>query len=196
MKSKKKISKARKVIDLVILSIAVFYLVFNFINNKTEYSKMSFNDKILYAVNDLEFEDVIIADKILLLQEVKDGYVCVVSESNDSGVHFCYIKKDKDELLMLGETTSSKILYIKNNLYSSYNRLHISNFSKEHFYFNCYVHNEEIAKVFANNEELVIHHFQLEHESVVYDMDFWFVRSENPPEIKIEKSDAKADYSP
>lgn len=173
----------KKKVLAVILAVCIICLVGSTIYEKVSYSNLSFEEKILEIMNCDEMSGTKYVDSVVLLTEVDGGYFCVATASSDETVHFGYIREENGELEFAGKSFSSLSLIVNNEDPIEFLRTSILNFSEKDYYYSCYQHKDDI-KIMVNDTEAEIHNFTLSYLGEEYNMDLWFVCSENEPIVK------------
>ena len=174
----------KKKIAITLIIVLALFAVFSIVHEKITYTQMSFEDKILNAMNFDNFENKIYIDDIVFLEEAEDGHFCVATSSSEETVHFGYIREKDVELEFAGKSFSSIPMIVYNDDPTMFLRTSILNFSEKDFYYGCYQHQENL-QVKVNDSEVEIHNFSLSYNGETYNMDFWLVCSENEPVVEI-----------
>ena len=119
------------------------------IQDKIEYSRLSFDEKILFLINTDNFENKIIVDEIVFMKEVfvsddENGYFCVATSSSEETINFCYIRDKNGKLEFAGKSIADLNAIIENKDPAAFGQTSILNFSKIDFYFGCYCHADNL----------------------------------------------------
>lgn len=174
----------KKKIFAVLFVILVVYLVGMTAWDKISYSKLSVDEKILVQMNYDEMEGTMSVDNLIWKTEVEDGYFCVAVSSEEGLVNFGYIRNNNSKLEFAGKSFSNLPMIVYNEDPTLFQRTSILNFSEKDFYYGCYQHNDNL-KVIVNDSETEIYNFTLNYSGKDFNMDFWFVCSENEPTVEI-----------
>ncbi len=176
-----------KKIAPIILVICVLYIVAVNVFDKIEYSKLTFDERILEAMNTNDFMSETgegSADKIVYLEEVDGGYFCVATSSEFEEISFGYIRENDGELEYAGESFGQIDSYIYNEDPTLTYSTSILNFSDSEWYYGLYQHKDGV-KVTANGEDMPIQNFSIDYNGESFNMDFWLVQCEEKPSVEI-----------
>ncbi len=176
-----------KKIAPIILVICVVYIVAVNVFDKIEYSKLTFDEKILEVMNTNDFMSETgegSADKIVYLEEVDGGYFCVATSSEFEEISFGYIRENDGELEYAGESFGQIDSYIYNENPTLTYSTSILNSSDTEWYYGFYQHKEG-TKVTVNGEEVPIQNFSIDYNGESVNLDFWLVQCEEKPSVEI-----------
>lgn len=173
--------KLKLVASIICFSLAIYLTI----DEKITYNNMSFEEKILQEMNFDSFSDENSVDNIVLLDETLEGYFCVAISSEEELVNFGYIENKKNKLELEGKSFSSIPMIVYNEDPTLFSRTKILNSSEKDFYYGCYQHKDGL-KVFVDDCEVKLYNFTLNYKDKEFNMDFWFVCSENEPTVVIK----------
>ena len=174
----------KKKLLVIILVFCFVFSVGSTIYDKIADGELTFEEKVLQVMNDDEMSGTKYVDNIIYLTEVDDGYFCVATASSDETVHFGYLRQENEELELAGKSSSSVAMIVANDDPTIFLRTSILNFSEKDYYYGCYQHKEDI-NLTVDGVNLEIHNFELNYNGKEYNMDFWFVCSEDEPLITL-----------
>ncbi len=178
--------KIKKIVP-IILVICVIYIIAVNVSDKLEYSNLTFEEKILEAMNTNDFMSETgegSADKIVYLEEVDGGYFCIATSSEFKEISFGYISENDSKLEYAGESFGQIDSYIYNEDPTLTYSTSILNFSDSEWYYGFYQHKDG-TKVTVGGEEVPIQNFSIDYNGESFNMDFWLVRSNEKPSVEI-----------
>ena len=174
----------KKKVLIIIFVLCVIFSVGSAVYDKIADTELTFEEKVLEVMNDDEMSGTEYVDNIIYLTEVEGGYFCVATASSDETVHFGYLRQENEKLELAGKSFSSVAMIVNNDDPTIFLRTSILNFSEKDYYYGCYQHKEDI-NLTVDGVNLEIHNFELNYNGKEYNMDFWFVCSEDEPLITL-----------
>lgn len=152
--------------------------------DKTSYSKLSLDEKILELMNSDEMSGVNSVDTFVWKTEAENGYFCVAVSSEEELVNFGYIINTDNQLEFAGKSFLSLPMVVYNEDPTLFQRTSILNFSEKDFYYDCYQHNDDL-QVIVNDSKVEMYNFTLNYSGKDFKMDFWIICSETEPTVEI-----------
>lgn len=175
-------NKYKRIIAIILIALSIYLIV----SDEIEYSKLSFEEKVLNEMNFDTFDDERPIDKIVFICDTEDGYVCVATSSEEELINYGYLKTDGNKLSLEGKSFFSFPLIIYNDDPAQLFRINVLN-SDNDYYFGCYQHKDGM-QIIVNNSEIETHNFNLNYLGENYNIDFWFLRSEKEPNVSIKEN--------